>query len=127
MQTTHIGKATDSIGYLLTPKGERATGPASRWDCTDHGPLSVAQALDVLHTHSTCGKECRISRTARRVRARVIDAPTVRSQMPRKAQRVRDFYPVTSGDDGEMLARRVRARLIDAPTVRAIRVVPEAH
>jgi hypothetical protein len=123
MQTTHIGKATDSIGYLLTPKGERETVPASRWDCTDHGPLSVAQAMDVLRTHSACGKECRISRTARRVRARVIDAPTVRSQVPGKAQRVRDFYPVTSGDDGEMLARRVRARLIDAPTVRAIRIV----
>jgi hypothetical protein len=120
MQTSHIGESADPISYLLTPKGERATGPASQWDCTDHGPLSVAQARDVLRTHNTCGKECRISRTARRVRARVIDAPTVRT---RKAQRVRDFYPVTSGDDGEMLARRVRARLIDAPTVRTIRIV----
>jgi len=127
MNTTHIGTSADSISYLLTPKGERANGPATRWDCTDHGPLSVAQAVDVLRTHGGHGPECRIGRTARKVRARVINAPTVRSQMPRKAQRVRDFYPVTSGDDGEMLARRVRARLIDAPTVRAIRIVPETH
>jgi hypothetical protein len=125
MNTTHIGTSADPITYLLTAKGERAAVPAPRWDCTDHGPLTVAQALDVLRTHSTC--DCRISRVARKVRAQVIDAPTVRSQTPRTARRVRDFYPATSGDDGEMLARRVRARLIDAPTVRAIRIVPEVH
>lgn len=120
MNTTHIGKSADPIEYLLTRKGESATNaPASQWDCTDHGPLTVAQARDVLRTHGECG--CRISRTARKVRARMIDAPTVRSQVPGKAQRVRSFYPATSGDDGEMLARRVRARLIDAPTVRMIR------
>lgn len=79
MSTTHIGAPADSVEYLLTPKGERAMNTTvSQWDCTDHGPLTVRQALDVLNTHGSHGRECRISRTARKVRARVIDTPTVR-------------------------------------------------
>jgi hypothetical protein len=106
---THIGTSADPIEYLLTRKGEHAAGTApSRWDCTDHGPLTTAEALDVLRTHGGCGPECRISRTARKIRARLIDAPTVRASVAR----VSTFY-----------TPEVRARLIDASTVRTLKAV----
>lgn len=73
------------IPFQVTPKGQRAA-LGRRWDCTDHGPLTVAEANDVLITHGSCGAECRIGRTARRVRALFIDAPTVRASVARPKQ-----------------------------------------
>lgn len=78
------------IGYRLTGKGvlaARGHHPMadnwvpSPWDCRDSGPLTPAEAADVLKTHGPghdCDAECRIGRTARKVRARLVDAPTVR-------------------------------------------------
>jgi hypothetical protein len=76
------------IAYLLTHKGEAALSfhpmsddfVPSVWDCKDAGPLTVAEATNVLSTHGKCGADCHISRTARKVRARLIDAPTVRAK-----------------------------------------------
>ncbi|MEV0344058.1 hypothetical protein AB0H49_34115 [Nocardia sp. NPDC050713] len=75
------------IPFALTAKGKRVIAfhpiddqmKPSPWDCADAGPLTVAESAEVLTTHGQCGSECRISRTARKVRARLIDAPTVRA------------------------------------------------
>jgi len=82
------------IAYLLTSKAERALAGdyhpmseewvPSMWACADSGPLTPAEAADVLRTHGQCGAECRIGRTARKVRARLIDAPTVRTSAFRR-------------------------------------------
>lgn len=66
------------IAYSLTSKAERALG---QWDCTDHGPLNVTEAMDAYRTHGEHGPECRIGRAARKVRARLVDAPTVRASI----------------------------------------------
>lgn len=80
------------ITYALTGKGKRAelsyhpmsdNFVPSVWDCADAGPLTMSEANSVLTSHGTgkgkCGSDCRISRTARKVRALQIDAPTVRA------------------------------------------------
>lgn len=79
------------IAYRLTGKAVlagRGNHPMSDnwepsvWDCRDSGPLTPAEAADVLTGHGPghdCDDECRIGRTARKVRARLIDAPTVRT------------------------------------------------
>jgi len=81
------------IAYLLTAKGKRATTTRTLgyhpmtddwritpWDCTDPGRLTIAEARNVLETHGKCGSGCYISRTARKVLASRIDAPTVRAR-----------------------------------------------
>jgi hypothetical protein len=50
------------------------------WECSYPGRLSIAESRNVLRTHDIHGKSCRIRRTAKRVLARLIDAPTVRAQ-----------------------------------------------
>lgn len=50
------------------------------WDCSYPGRLTIAESRNVLKTHEAHGKTCRIRRTAKRVLARLIDAPTVRAQ-----------------------------------------------
>lgn len=79
------GKAKRTLGYHPMTDDWRI----SPWDCKDPGPLTVAEALNVLTTHGDCGDECRISRTARKVRARVIDAPTVRAKAFRRPSKRR--------------------------------------
>lgn len=37
------------------------------WDCTDPGPLTLAEATNVWSTHNGCGSGCVISATARKV------------------------------------------------------------
>jgi hypothetical protein len=37
------------------------------WDCYDPGPLTLAEARNVLKSHSQCGTECVIGRTARTI------------------------------------------------------------
>ena len=54
------------------------------WDCTDPGALTIAESRNVLTTHGKCGPECRISRTARKTLARLVDAPTVRASIARR-------------------------------------------
>ena len=49
------------------------------WACNDPGRLTVAEAKNVLSTHGQHGPDCVISRTARKVLARLVDAPTVRT------------------------------------------------
>lgn len=79
------------IPYLLTRKAEHALShhPMSEdwvpspWDCADPGPLTVTEATEVLADHEHCGPSCRISRTARKVRATWADAPTVRARAVR--------------------------------------------
>lgn len=87
------------IAYQLTEKGKRAKARTlgyhpmtdewriSPWDCADPGRLTVAEARNVLTQHGPdkCGQVCTITRTARKVMARLIDAPTVRA----KAFRIR--------------------------------------
>ncbi|MBF6358448.1 hypothetical protein IU449_28535 [Nocardia higoensis] len=84
------------IPYLLTEKGRKAKTRTlgyhpmtddwriSPWDCADPGALTPAEAANVLTTHGDCGPSCRISVTARKVRARLIDAPTVRTSAFRR-------------------------------------------
>lgn len=50
------------------------------WDCSYPGRLTVAESRNVLKTHDVHGKPCRIRRTAKRVLARLVGAPTVRAQ-----------------------------------------------
>jgi hypothetical protein len=50
------------------------------WECSYPGRLTVAEARNVLATHKDHPPSCRIGRTARKVLARLVDAPTVRMQ-----------------------------------------------
>lgn len=50
------------------------------WQCSYPGRLTIAEARNVHRTHKGHGKDCRIERTARKMLARLIDAPTVRAQ-----------------------------------------------
>lgn len=50
------------------------------WECSYPGRLTIAESRNVLKTHASHGKSCRIRCTARKALARLIDAPTVRSQ-----------------------------------------------
>ena len=50
------------------------------WQCSYPGRLTLAEARNVLAEHEGHGKDCRIARTARKTRARFIDAPTVRAR-----------------------------------------------
>lgn len=80
-----LRRIVQPIPYELTGRALLAAHPVtdalvpSVWDCADTGGLTVREALDVLHGHDRCGPRCEIAKTARRVRARVIDAPTVRT------------------------------------------------
>ncbi|MGW0163540.1 hypothetical protein ACWDUN_29885 [Mycobacterium sp. NPDC003323] len=75
------GKPTRTLGYHPMTDDWRITP----WDCTDPGRLTVAEARNVMESHGKCGSDCLISRTARKVLASRIDAPTVRA----KAFRIR--------------------------------------
>lgn len=98
------------IPFRLTRKGWGTKGyhpmsddwVPSPWDCSDSGALTVRESLTVLREHATCGPECHISRTARKVRARLIDAPTVRSSVytraVRKGGKFGGLWPILTTD-----------------------------